>query len=380
MLLALKKSLRIFVLYLLLLFSTFGSLLFYWYLRVNKSKVNHKLKIKLWAAVSDGTHNSNTDMIYWKKKYYIIHASSPYHFGTRECKLILRESPDAKHWKIVKTFSVSPEDIRDPKFAVINETLFLYALINVDFNPEPYATIWTSSTNGKDWEDWQKVNNHEGWLFWRPKKHPHKKDSWYVPAYWWEHGKSILLKSTDGIHWDKVSTINKGLRNDETAIEFLTDGRIICTARLEGSADIFGDNSGATLITIAKEPYTNWKSVTSSLTRLDGPVLFSQEGNVYAIGRFQPKLGLVTKQGAVLSRKRTSIFLVQEDKLTWLSDLPSAGDTSYAGITIKDNYLYVCYYTNNIKKDYPWLIGMISESDIIVCEIKLSNLKDITPN
>jgi hypothetical protein len=149
---------------------------------------------------------------------------------------------------------------------------------------------------------------------------------------------------------------------------------------LEGSADIIGDNSGSTLITIANKPYTNWNGVKSSLTRLDGPVLFSQEGNIYAVGRFQPKFGLVTKQGAVLSRKRTSIFLVQEEKLTWLSDLPSAGDTSYAGISIKDNYLYVCYYTNNIKRDYPWLIGMISESDIIVCEIRLSNLKDITPN
>jgi hypothetical protein len=64
--------------------------------------------------------------------------------------------------------------------------------------------------------------------------------------------------------------------------------------------------------------------------------------------------------------------------LTWLSDLPSTGDTSNAGGIIKEGYLHVCYYTNDIKRDYPWLIGMISRSDIVVGKFKLSNLKDIT--
>ena len=90
--------------------------------------------------------------------------------------------------------------------------------------------------------------------------------------------------------------------------------------------------------------YFMWKQTKSDVTRLDGPVLFSYNGRIYAVGRYQPKIGFLTRHGSILSRKRTSIFLVEEDKLIWLSDLPSAGDTSYGGIVIKDNYLYVCYY------------------------------------
>jgi hypothetical protein len=375
--LALSKSIPVLILYLLILFFTFGTILLYWSFRTNKSKVNPKLKIKVWKAVSDGTHNSNTDMIYWNEKFYLIHATSPYHFGTRECKLVLRCSEDAKYWLKIRTFHVENEDIRDPKLAIINNQMFLYALKNIKFNPEPYATIRTSSKNGLNWAKWGEFIDLDGWLFWRPKTYD--GSTWYVPAYWWEHGKSKLLKSIDGIHWKDAGIIYKGLKNDETDIEFLPDGQMISTARLEGSGNFFGDERGCTLISIAKEPYSNWKQKISYVTRLDGPVLFSYNKNVYAVGRYQPKMGFLTKQGSIFSRKRTSIFLVEENKLTWLSDLPSAGDTSYGGVVIKNDYLYICYYTNNIQKDYPWLLGMISPSDILMVKIKLSNLEKITP-
>ncbi len=374
---ALTKSTKVLMLFLMLLYAFF-ILIFYWLLRVNKSEVHPNLKMKLWAATADGAHNSNTDMILWNGKFYLIHASSPYHFGTKECKLVLKRSDDAKYWEILKYFWVKNEDIRDPKFAIINNKLFLYALKNEGFNPEPYATIWTSSMNGEDWMDWGEFSDQEGWLFWRPKTIDGK--TWFVPAYWYDHGKSILLKSTDGMRWDKVSTIFEGLKNDETAIEFLPDGRMICTARLEGTGSYFGDPTGCTLISVASDPYEDWKQTKTYLTRLDGPVLFSHDGNIYAVGRYQPKIGFLTKQGSILSRKRTSIYLVEENKLTWLSDLPSTGDTSYAGVVIKDNLLYICYYTNDTKKDFPWLLGMISPSDVIMAKIKLSNLKTITPS
>lgn len=32
---------------------------------------------------------------------------------------------------------------------------------------------------------------------------------------------TVTLIDSDGIHWQQVSTINKGLSNDETDIEFL---------------------------------------------------------------------------------------------------------------------------------------------------------------
>ena len=142
------------------------------------------------------------------------------------------------------------------------------------------------------------------------------------------------------VSWEKISTIYEGLKNDETAIEFLPDGRIISTARLEGTGNYFGDKLGCTLISIADPPYKHWNNNKSYVTRLDGPVLFSYNNNTYAIGRYQPNIGFLTKQGSILSRKRTSIYLVEENNLNWLSDLPSAGDTSYGGIILQNDYLY----------------------------------------
>ncbi|MFX0070603.1 MAG: hypothetical protein ACFFAO_05870 [Candidatus Hermodarchaeota archaeon] len=373
---ALAKSVRVLFLYLTILFFSFGTLFFYWSLRRNKSKVHPELKAKYWAAVADGLHNSNTDMTFWNGKFYLIHAASVFHFGTEVCKLVLRRSVDAIHWEAIKEFKIKDEDIRDPKFAIIKNKLILYVLKNEGFDPEPYDTVLTYTENGEDWADWEQISNQQGWLFWRPKTHD--DDIWYLPAYWWDHGKSKLLKSSDGIHWEDISVIYEGLKNDETAIEFLSDGRMICTARLEGSGNYFGDKRGSTLISVAEPPYKNWKQVKSYVTRLDGPVLFRHNGKVYAVGRYQPKQGFLTNQGSILARKRTSIFLVEEDKLKWLTDLPSAGDTTYGGVVIKNNHLYVCYYTNDIKYDYPWVYGMISQSDIMMAKIDLTSLEQIS--
>ena len=38
-------------------------------------------------------------------------------------------------------------------------------------------------------------------MFWRPKTRDGR--TWYVAAYWYEHGESILLRSTDGRAWTR---------------------------------------------------------------------------------------------------------------------------------------------------------------------------------
>ena len=121
------------------------------------------------------------------------------------------------------------------------------------------------SDDGRYWTPFQEVEP-EGWLFWRPKTRD--GTAWYVPAYWHEHSRSILLKSTDGYHWEKVSTIYGGERNDEVDIEFLPDGRILAAARLEGSGSIFGDPVVSILIAVAAPRIRNGRTtiVTTQAT------------------------------------------------------------------------------------------------------------------
>jgi hypothetical protein len=353
------------------------ALMTYFAFRPNRSVVSELLEIETWPAVHDGLHNSNTDMIYHDGLFYLIHAAAPYHFASETTKLILLKSKDAKEWEKLAEFYNPGEDIRDPKLAVIDGKLFIYALKNIDFAAEPYGTVVTTSVDGVNWEPFEDIEPI-GWLFWRPKTNDGGK-TWYMPAYWNKHGKSILLKSSDGLKWEEVSQIYEGDINDETAIEFLKDGRMLVAARLEVAGYYFGDNRGNTLIAVSEPPYTKWTEEHSFVTRLDGQFLFTINERVYAVGRLHTGWNMpLTETGSILGKKRTSLFAVDEKGLTYLSDLPSAGDTSYPGVVIKDDYLYICYYTSNIKRDYPWVIGMFAPSDIMMAKISIKSLEALT--
>ncbi|MHA1716086.1 MAG: hypothetical protein ACTSXP_10610, partial [Promethearchaeota archaeon] len=239
----------------------------------------------------------------------------------------------------------------------------------------PYQTVYSFTEDGNSWHEVKNVPDLDGWLFWRPKTNDNI--TFYTAAYWHEHGASILLKTTNGINWTKVSDIHKGDGNDETAIEFLPDGRLITTARLEITPDNgIGNTDAGTLIAVSEYPYNSWENATvSHLTRLDGPCLFKLNSRIFAVGRFQPEKDmLLTQLGGILSKKRTSIFSLDENKLNWLTDLPSAGDTSYAGVVVKNGSVYISYYTSDVSHDYPWFLGMFLGSPIKMARIDVSTL------
>ena len=358
-------------------------LLAYWYLRPNRTRVNTDVVVESWAITNADRHNSNTDMIQWNGETYIAYVTSPYHFSNEASTLHIKHSSDLHTWAEDSSFNPDKNDIRDPKFAIIGDRLFLYALDNNSFNPEPYQTVYSYTEDGKDWTSLEVVPGVDGWLFWRPKSQDGV--TFYNSAYWYHHGKSILLKSTDGINWEIVSTINEGERNDETEIIFMPDGRMLATARLEYDESwlegALGDVRGSTLITVSEPPYITWTELTQSLvTRLDGPYLFSYHGRIYAVGRYQPDLGKsgpLTDQGSIFSRKRTALYEVRLDGLLYLTDLPSAGDTSYEGVILDGDTAYISYYTSPIKKDYSWILGMLSPSQVRMAKVDLQALEEL---
>ena len=94
------------------------------------------------------------------------------------------------------------------------------------------------------------------------------------------------------------------------------------------------------------------------------------------MGRFQPEIrGPFAWQGSAFARKRTALFSVSESGLAHLTDLPSSGDTSYAGVVIRDDALYVCYYTSDIHRDPIWLVGMLDASSIRMARLSLTSLE-----
>jgi hypothetical protein len=329
--------------------------------------------MKTWVVTNDGKHNAFTDLLFWRDSFWLVYVSSPSHFESKESRLVLLRSSDAHNWQEVKKFDGDGQDIRDPKLAIVQGQMFLYALLNKQFDPEPYKTIVAHSNDGISWSPFEEVTP-EGWLVGRPITSD--ESVWYAPAHRIDYGTAVLLQSTDGVNWSIHSTIFEGKeeRADETAIQFLQDGRIIAATRLEAGSSIFGSSQAGTLLSIAASPFIAWTQITKShVTRLDGPALFRVEDQVYAVGRRQTQIvapfqGL----GSAIGKKRTALFLVKEnaEELIHLTDLPSCGDTSYAGVAIADGKVFISYYTNDPRKDYPWLLGMLFPTRIQIAELE----------
>jgi hypothetical protein len=113
-------------------------------------------------------------------------------------------------------------------------------------------------------------------------------------------------------------------------------------------------------------------------TRLEGPALLAYEGDVCAIGRrHSQKPRWPHFYGGLFGTKRTSLCKVEPDGLTFPSDLPSAGDTSYAGCVLRGDTLYISYYTSDITRDWPWIMGMLEQSDIRMARVDMRSLEAI---
>jgi len=365
-----KRCLVVLGLIALLMMSTTS----YWALRSNGAEIHPELVFERRTVVDDGSHNSNTDLIRWNGAFWMVYVSSPFHMGSSESRLVIERSTDTRDWQMVTSFNLEGKDVRDPKFSIVNGTLFLYTLENEGLVANPYRTLYSNSDDGMRWSEFSTIPGTDGWLFWRPFNGPN--DEHFVPAYWHEHGRSALFTSTNGTHWQFVSTIHEEAGVDETACELRSDASMICTVRVEGVPDtIIGRNSGGTVVAVSEQPYHDWHRTTDDVTRLDGPNLFTIGERTFAIGRYQPEQdGLFHQMGGVLSKKRTSIFLLEDAGLTYISDLPSSGDTSYAGVVVENETIFSCYYTSDVEADYPWLIGMIASSSIEFVELDSASL------
>ena len=335
----------------------------------------HTPAIETWTAVADGRHNSNTDLIHWHGAFWLAHARAPWHFASTTTRIVLRRSLDARSWQEVTRFACPDEDVRDPKFAVIRGRLWLYWLPNRHFpEAQPRTTVVTSSPDGFHWDAPIEMRP-PGWLMWRPRTRD--GSTHYAAAYWHEHGEAALFRSTDGREWEKVSTIVRGRNANETDIVFLADDRLLAVSRVEGDAHDawFGDAGGATVISVASPPYAEWTRVDDRRARLDGPCLFAWNGQVFAIARYEPATrGGLFETGSVLSRKRTALYEVTSTGARLLALLPSAGDTSYAGVALREGRLFASYYTSRVDRDYPWILGMLSRSDIRMASLPLAAL------
>jgi hypothetical protein len=328
-------------------------------------------------------HNENTDMIAWNGALWLVHRSAmSQSLGPNSALHVYQSTDDGASFHPTASIDAPVDrDIRDPCFHVVGGKLFIKALTRLtppisesdrDTGVDTVA-VAMSSDDGVTWSAQQPIGPHT-WSFWRIKEHA---GIYYTAAY--EDGdlRVMLFTSTDGVTWSRGPLVY-GVAVDtplETELTFMPGGKLMALVRTDGTEDqLYGDGYVRTQICWADPPYEAFRcDARFDGVRLDGPVTFFWQGRLFVVAR---------KHIYGTAKKRTSLYEIQGNfdggplSIGEWGQLPSAGDTSYAGVVpVDDTHMAVSWYSGDLEKDADWLpLGIFDLTSIWLGTIDMSTL------
>lgn len=283
-------------------------------------------------------HNAFTDLVRFQGKWYCVFREGRGHVSPDGALRVIT-SDDGEAWESAALIASDDSDLRDAKITVTPDDRLMLSGAEAMNEPIDYkhqSLTWLSS-DGRNWGAANEVADRDFWL-WRTTWH---KGTAYGFAYGCsqEKGSIRLHTSTDGKTFDTLveNACDAGYVN-ETSMVFLEDDTCYCLLRRDGSP-------GTGMIGTSKPPYTEWQWEDLGL-RIGGPHMIRLPG-----GRFVAAVRLYD------GKVRTSLCWLEPEKgkLTEFLELPSGGDTSYAGLVWHEGLLWVSYYSSHEGKTSVYL-------------------------
>ena len=299
---------------------------------------------KIWDAAP---HNAFTDLIRYKNRWFCVFREGKEHVSPDGALRIIT-STDGNQWKSAALITSSEMDLRDAKITVTpdNRLMLTGAGALHDKSVNTHQSLAWFSDDGIDWSKKHYIGDHDFWL-WRTTWH---NGTAYSMGYGTNQQKALrLYHSKDGKSFKPlVNDLEITSYPNETAIVFSGD-TAFCLLRRDGE-----QKSG--LLGISHPPYTNW-NWKNLKTRIGGPQMIQlPDGRLLAVVRLYG--------GNNWHPARTSLCWINPDTgtLEEVLELPSGGDTSYAGMYIYDGILWVSYYSSHEGKTSIYLakVKMIS--------------------
>ena len=290
---------------------------------------------KIWDKAP---HNAFTDLVRHDGQWLCVFREGQKHVSPDGALRVIG-SKDGEAWESYALIKSAVGDLRDAKISHKPDgTLVLSgaSALHDQSKHRHQSYVWESK-DGKTWGEAIPVGEPDYWL-WRTTWHG---GSSYGVGYFTKRGerRAKLYKSSDGRAFTVlVEDLYRDGNPNESTIAFEPDGTARCLMRREE-----GTQSG--LIGTAKAPYTKWEWKDLGV-RIGGPNLIRlPDGRWVAVTR--------RHDGSV----RTSVAILDPDKgtLTEKLVLPSAGDSSYAGLVWHENQLWVSYYSTHEKKTNIYL-------------------------
>jgi len=336
------------------------------------------------------TSNNNLDVIRHDGRVFLAWRTGPDHFASAETRIHVISSDDETTWRFEATFFLD-RDLREPRFLSLGGSLFLYVsrlgTSSITFEPQGISVAERHADG--TWTGLEEIFD-PGWLLWRART---------------EAGTPMLLAYLGGEHIYDFSglPISVGLfttadgrtltpldparavvwmgGGSETDLALQPDGSLLGVIRNEaGEATGFGSK-------VCQAPagdLARWTCVDDP-RKYDSPLVFYHDGETYLLARrnvtetgnydlMRRHLTIPQQEGDyqldyVRQPKRCALwrFVPAEQRIAFILDLPSRGDTCFpaliTGATADE--LVVYNYSSDIDgSDVWWNVGQVGPTFI----------------
>lgn len=325
--------------------------------------------------------NNNLDVIRHEGRTYLAWRTGPDHYASDKTALYVISTVDEKTWTFENKVTAG-FDLREPRLFSFNDSLFLYlARLGNDPNRfEPKGMSYVEKRDGK----WGALTDFGAPTFipWRAKSERGKP---YLVAY--DRGEQIyaptgieisvhLFTTTDGRAWNDLGVVSRG-GGSETDFAIGDDNTFFAVTRNElGDATGFGSK-------VCRGKDVAW-TCKNDPRKYDSPLMFWHDGEAYLIARRhlsptgnydlaeirdRPQLERWFKNQVDYKvwPKRCSLwrYVQSEDRIAFVLDLPSRGDTCFPAVIREGNDVIVYNYSSPIDgPDLPWNEGQLGETRI----------------
>ncbi len=305
---------------------------------------------KIW---DQAPHNAFTDLIKYDGKFYCTFREGTAHIpaadntGNGQIRILVSE--DGSAWESAGLLSKEGIDLRDPKLSVHPNGSLMVSIGGSVYNAgkvlsrAPYVSFFRT---GEAFSDPRAVlldpsiRSSNDWL-WRVTWNGNTGYGVVYQSKSDSDWKVWLVKTADGIDYQLVTALDIKGQPNESTIEVMQNGEMRIIVRREGSYP--PNHSGC--LGYSSSPFTDWTWYDLG-TRLGGPDIITLPGGKTIIGSRSFKD----------NKTCTSLFgLNGKGKAVQLLDFPSGGDTSYPGMLIEGNELWMSYYSTHEGKTAVYL-------------------------
>jgi hypothetical protein len=328
--------------------------------------------------------NNNLDVVrHSDGRVYLAFRTAPHHFASPDVEMFVVSSADEETWTFETRVDLD-QDLREPRFLSLGDSLFLY-LARLGTNRlafEPMGVSITERQSDGTWTPPEVLDLGEpDNIIWRTKV---ERGTPYMVSYFGGEGIYTgknpvvveLRTTTDGRSWTPLAggslVLDMG-GGSETDFALGDDGTLYGIQRNE-----LGDATGwgSKVCSAPASDITDWTCVTDP-KKYDSPLMFWHDGEAYLIARRHltetghydisdsddPLYHTVENQlGYVAVPKRCSLWrwVQGEDRIAYVLDLPSRGDTCFPawrqGATPEEIIVY--NYSNDVDgPDHGWNTG-----------------------